>query len=145
MAEARVNNQGYPYVDNIEDKVTVAALRVLWDTTRFIQSNANSELRGLIGVRSEIPTNLSPTEAGKLFYSTDFDRTFRWSGSVWQDAPGQPTRYQIAFFRPEFPPSIGWARCDGSRATVTQSNGTVTQLTMPIVPALNGLLAWMRV
>lgn len=73
---------------------------------------------------------LTTDDAGYLFASTDFARVFRWSGSVWADAPGDPPRYMIAFF--QVAPSTGWALCDGSSVTVsTSGGGTVGSVTIP--------------
>ena len=87
--------------------------------------------RGTIVVDQK-PT-LTTADAGYLFHATDFDRVYRWSGSAWADAPGQPRRGMLAHF--EDAPGTGWAACDGS--TVTASTGTGGTASKGL-PSLNG-------
>lgn len=76
------------------------------------------------------PGSLGTDDAEFLFYSTDFDRTYRWTGSAWADAPGEPPRRMIAFF--ETAPSTGWRLCDGTASvTITTATGGTTTLTVP--------------
>lgn len=78
------------------------------------------------------PADLTPNDVGFLFDSTDFARVYRWSGTVWLDAPGQPNRGFIEGFVQTPDPIVGWHLCDGTAAVViSKSNGTTTTITVP--------------
>ncbi len=88
-------------------------------------------MRGTLGPDTK-PTNLTTADTHFLFFSTDYFRAYRWTGSAWEDAPGAPTRFMIAFFGGTPTPITGWQLCDGS--TVTRSNstgGTTASFTVP--------------
>ena len=71
------------------------------------------------GTLANITTSLGTDDEGYVYHATDFDRTYRWSGSAWADVPGGETRLQIVYFNTS--PAAWWALCDGS--TVTRSTG----------------------
>lgn len=77
------------------------------------------------------PTGLTTSDVGYLFHSTDYNRTFRWDGSAWTDAPGAPPRHQITHFFVAPSPSAGWQLCDGSTVNRTATDGTLTAVTVP--------------
>lgn len=77
------------------------------------------------------PADLNPYDVGFLFYATDFARTFRWNGTAWEDAPGAPARFQLAFFTATPSPSAGWGLCDGGSVTRSTTTGGTTSLTTP--------------
>lgn len=72
---------------------------------------------------------LTAADVGFVFQSTDFDRLYVWTGAAWADAPGEPTRFQIAFF--QVTPGTGWALCDGSATTASTAGGSTTPFTTP--------------
>lgn len=74
----------------------------------------------------EKPT-LTTNDVGYLFHSTDFNRLYRWSGTAWADAPGQPARYAVHWFTVAPDPITGWALLDGSTVDVSTKIGGVTE------------------
>lgn len=95
-------------------------------------SNAWKLLAGwgepLAGALSSI---ISPStdDVGFLYRATDFDRVYRWTGSAWQDAPGQPRRGMMVFATADL--GTGWHVCDGSSVTGSTSSGGTTSVTLP--------------
>jgi hypothetical protein len=73
---------------------------------------------------------LTADDAGYLCAVTDYDRLYRWSGSGWEDAPGQPTRGLIAYFAGTGP-GPGWALCNGSGASMSTASGGTSGVTTP--------------
>jgi hypothetical protein len=75
---------------------------------------------------------LTTSDTGYRFRSTDFAREYRWTGSAWEDAPGQPARGQIVHFpitiHADFAPGTGWQLCDGTGGVTrsTPTGGTTT-------------------
>jgi len=83
---------------------------------------------------ANITGSLGAQDVGYLFYSTDYDRVFRWNGSAYEDAPGQPARGMIVYFDYTNLPmqvATAWALCDGSSATRSVVNGTTASYTTP--------------
>lgn len=104
------------------------------------------------------PADLGTEDTGFLFYSTDYYRTFRWTGSAWEYAPGERLFREISFY-PGTVPS-GWAVCDGGSVTTTTATAGTSSFTTPdltgqflkggtysgsvvsaVAPALSGTLA----
>lgn len=75
-------------------------------------------------VIANLPADLTAGDTGYLFFATDFDRLYEWTGSAWQDAAGQPSREQVVFFNTTTVP-VGWALCDGATVTISLPDGTV--------------------
>lgn len=83
--------------------------------------------------------NQKPTlvagDVGFLFGSTDFSRIYKWSGSAWEDAPGQDARGYVQFhdvtLHAAFAPGAGWQLCDGSSVTRSAPDGSTTSVTVP--------------
>ena len=79
---------------------------------------------------------LGAGDAGAIFWANDFDRAYNWTGSVWEDEPGQPERGTIAVsaavsLAGALAASPGWALCDGSTVTGSTSTGGTTSVTTP--------------
>lgn len=124
----------------VADKTIQLALRILHDLRRILERKTLPQ-RGTLNP-DQRPSNVNPLQAGVLFYATDFDRVFRWNGSTWEDAPGQPARGMVAFFLVD--PGTGWAACDGGVLNMTNSAGEVVGGVAPVVEALSGLSPWVR-
>jgi hypothetical protein len=75
------------------------------------------------------PTTLTAKDAGFLFHSTDYLRTWRWTGTAWTYADGQKEAHEIIVYPGAVP--AGYALCDGSAVTVTLSDATTTSFTTP--------------
>jgi hypothetical protein len=73
---------------------------------------------------------LNTDDTGFRFHSTDFEREFRWSGLIWEDAPGEPARQQIVFYQAT-PDRAGWAPCNGATTSLSTSGGDVVAFTPP--------------
>jgi hypothetical protein len=81
------------------------------------------------GDLATIPTGLTLADAGYLFEATDFKRVFRWTGTAWEYAPGQPIKGEIV--ASDADPLTGWALCDGSVVTRTKPDATTESFTTP--------------
>lgn len=86
----------------------------------------------MFGIHQDVIAN-KPTlvtgDAGYLFAATDYARVYRWSGSAWADAPGEPARDEVAFFA--VAPGTGWRVCDGSSVSKSTSTAGTTSVTLP--------------
>lgn len=78
-----------------------------------------------------LPPSVSPVarDAGFRYRSTDFDRVYRWTGSAWEDAPGEPRRGMMVFAMGAL--GTGWVSCDGSSVTGSTASGGTTAVTVP--------------
>ena len=140
------NSGSYPFQQLIKDQSTNQALKHAFDRINTLESQQKGPVRGSLNPDQK-PTNLGTTNAGVLFYSTDFDRTFQWTGTGWIDAPGSPQRGQTAPFLSSSPPSIGWAPCDGTQVTGSTSSGGTQLVQTPMLNPSNiatGLNTWVR-
>lgn len=102
---------------------------VLWYSTGTVWVYVAGQMRGTLSP-NEKPTGLGTDDVGYLFLSTDFDRAYRWDGSAWADAPGEPTRGMVAYFMSGLVPAVGWALCDGSSVTRSTPTGGTTSLSL---------------
>lgn len=69
------------------------------------------------------------TSVGFRFESTDYARQYRFSGSVYADADGQPTRGMVSYFASTLTPlgvGVYWVVCDGTTVTRSKGDGTTT-------------------
>lgn len=75
---------------------------------------------------------LTSNDTGYRFRSTDFAREYYWTGSAWDDSPGQPARWVVAFSVVNGSLGTGWHKLDGT-ASVPYSNadGTTGTTTLP--------------
>lgn len=77
--------------------------------------------------------SLGAGDAGYIGWVTDFGHAVRWTGAVWEFAPGDPgngffQHYAIA------PQAVGWQECDGTATTYLTVGGatlTATAITPP--------------
>lgn len=147
MAKKKLTAADYPFVDQIQDQMAMTAVRITNDKLASLADSA-VPVEGRLNP-DERPSPLDQRAAGLLFYSTDFARVFRWTGSAWEDAPGQPERNQVGWFAPAGPPDTiltmaGWASCNGKTVQQTSSDGALKTLQTPTIPAANGLVAYIR-
>lgn len=115
------------------------------DRNYVVWGSDGSSWRYLAGVQSgtldpDMKPTLTTADAGYLFASTDFDRVYRWSGSAWADAPGQPTRGMIVYFEDDLLPGAWWALCDGSTVDRSTTTGGTNSLTLPDLTTDNRFL-----
>ena len=75
------------------------------------------------------PSDLGTNDARFIFYSTDFDHAYRWTGSAWILAPGEDTPGRIAFYT--IAPGTGWQLCDGTSTTRSTTVGGTAAVTVP--------------
>lgn len=132
----------YPGIAEIADIKIRTALRLIWDRISGIVSNTFGPRTGTLNP-DQRPV-LTTTDVGAVFAATDYNRRFRWSGSAWEDDPQAPARYQITYFLAGQVPGIGWVRCDGSAVNASTSDGRTVYFETPVIPALNGQPAWIR-
>lgn len=81
------------------------------------------------------PTDLGTADLNFQFRATDYGRTWRWTGSVWErEDPGDPsTRVELLAIAP----GIGWKLADGTGNPVTYSTATAGTATLTL-PDLRG-------
>lgn len=78
------------------------------------------------------------TSVGFRFFSTDFDREYRFDGVAYADSPGQPMRGQIVYFTSGILPGTGWALCDNTAGVArSTSTGGTTTFTTPDITTNN--------
>ncbi len=147
MPKKKPTAADYPFVDQIQDPQAQTAVRITNDKLASLADGA-IPIEGRLAP-DERPSPLDSRAAGLLFYSTDFARTFRWNGTRWEDAPGQPERGLVGWFAPPGPPDAtlvlpGWASCNGKQVQQTSSDGSLKALQTPAIPASNGLVAYIR-
>ena len=138
------NSQSYPALERIIDEPTRAALRLTYDRINEVRNTVLQPLRGTLSP-DEKPRGLGQQEAGKLFYATDYNRSYRWTGIAWEDAPGTPSRNSVLWFVDNPNPPIGWVPCDGNRYARSTSDGRTEVFLAPLVADSNGQKAWIRV
>lgn len=136
------NSLGYPGISSIKDASLVTALRLLWDTLYKVQTLAKGPIEGTLNPDQK--PRLGPADVGTLFYSTDYNRLYRWTGTSWLDDPTAPPRFEVTRFFGAPEPATGWVPCDGRQTLVTTSAGTTTYFQVPVIPAEAGLVAYLR-
>lgn len=110
------------------------------DGTFYLESDRNALYVTLSGVWTYLlgcyrdtlgnkPADLGATDAGFLFYATDYAHTWRWTGSAWEYAPGDRASGEFAYFMAD--PGTGWRLCDGATVTRTKSDATTASVTLP--------------
>ena len=95
-------------------------------------ANAWVYLSGILrGAYATISTlGLGSNDAGFLFHSTDYLHAHRWTGTVWQFAPGDPGSRFIVLS--ENAPLGGyWQVCDGTTVAVATSAGATQNVATP--------------
>lgn len=118
----------------------LAAGTLFWETDRtalyVVGAGSAWLLVGNMALATTLPItdpgDLTPGDAGFLVRATDFDREYRWDGTAWEDAPGQPQRGMIAYFSDDVlpTPATAWQLMDGSVADISEPDGTVTTVTV---------------
>ena len=136
------NNQTYPELNNIKDPAAARVIRTTFDILRNLQDNAKGPSEGTIN--PDTKPRYGAQDVGRLFYATDFNRIFKWTGTSWTDAPGQDTRGRVSFFPPNTNPGVGWARCNSNNVFSSTPLGNVTKINVGNYPTTNGLIAWIR-
>lgn len=137
------NPLSYPGLGQVRDSVISTALRFLWDTVYKVQSIAAGPTEGTLS--PDMKPRLGLGDAGTLFYSTDFNRLYRWTGSAWQDDPTAPSRFQVTYFAAPPEPGVGWIPCDGRTTLCSTSSATTTYFQVPVIPVSAGNQAYIRV
>ena len=93
------------------------------------------------GAMVDQPT-LSPGDAGFIFSVSDYNHRVRWSGSIWEWAPGDPGNDRIELLRAA-PVGNGWQLCDGTATDFLTVGGaalTTTNFTTPNISGNPGYL-----
>jgi hypothetical protein len=76
------------------------------------------------------PTGLGTDDTGFLFWSTDYEHLYRWTGAAWDYAPGDQGSGFIQLDTAA--PTTGvWALADGSGTTRSTATGTLSAFTTP--------------
>ena len=101
--------------------------------TWFLLEGWGGPAQGTISPDTKPTALLTANDVGFRFYSTDFDREYRWTGAAWADAPNQPQRGLIAYFEASLPPGTGWAQCIGIAGNRSNSAGGTTPYVSPTI------------
>lgn len=133
----------FPGLEAIKDQPTKQAVRLIWERIAVIETLAKGPTEGTLSPDTK-PANLSLVDAGTLFFSTDFNRMYRWTGSSWTDDATAPARFDVSFFASPPEPAVGWLRCDGRSGNRSTSTGGIAFYETPVIPVLYGLLAYIR-
>ena len=131
-----------PYLTQI-----LAKDQAIGQAFRFLGDQISKLTRGAtIGtlVPDQKPVGLGLKNESAEFFATDYARLYRWTGTVWEDSPDAPARFQIVLFAQAPEPPIGWAPCDGRRVTRSTSTGGITSYTTPVRPVSDNLVFWVR-
>ena len=137
--------QNYPGVDQVQDSAAKAAFRFVWDRIASVVAQTFGPTQGTL-LPSTLPQNLGIRDVGFIFYATDFNRRYQWTGTAWTDDPASPERYEVTkfLFDREPQPLTGWARCDGSTVNFSTAAAGVEKIATPVIPVEAGLRAWVR-
>lgn len=78
-----------------------------------------------------LPAGLGVAQTNLIAYELTYFHSYRWTGTVWTFAPGDPgSKYIVA--TPTAAPKGGkWQLCDGSAVQVSNGDGTTTSVTTP--------------
>ena len=136
------NDQTIAGIQQIKDGATARAIRFIWDQLQSLTKAVKQTRQGTLNPDQR--PRLSPAEAGTEFFSTDFNRAYRWTGSRWEDAPSAPARWQVSTFARPPEPSVGWILCDGRSGNISTSAGGTTYVSTPSIPVFNGLSSYLR-
>lgn len=93
-------------------------------------------------VLADQPT-LGAGDAGYVAFVSDYGHFVRWTGSVWEFAPGDVGN---GFFRAFAitPQETGWALCDGSASDYLVVGGATLSATAITLPDLEGTAAYLK-
>ncbi len=107
------------------DRTVLYQVRIISDEPQWVY--VAGTMRG--SAVTNKPTDLGAYDAGFLFYAAAYAHTWRWTGSTWQDAPGDRASGEIAWFTVD--PGAGWALCNGTSTFRTLGNATTSAITTP--------------
>lgn len=78
------------------------------------------------------PSDLGGNDVRFEFFSTDFSKFYRWTGSAWERRGDQDPAGMIGVFRVGPAAGIpGWQLCDGSTVDASRDDGTINSITVP--------------
>jgi len=77
------NDKNYPGVSQVKDSAISLLGRLLWDAIYQLQTLSKGPTQGTLS--PDTKPVLGMGDAGVLFYSTDFNRLYRWSGAAWTE------------------------------------------------------------
>ncbi len=90
------------------------------------------------------PLHLGASDAGLLLHVSDYGHLLRWSGTVWELAPGDPGNGFFQDFAVAPPDAAWWQACDGSPTTYLHW-GVAPLDTLPFTtPSLSGSPAYRK-
>lgn len=130
----------------------VNANQLFWETDRqhlFYTAASGSgfvwtvmplgEMRGTLSPDQK-PSDLGTADEGFRFFSTDFFRSYRWTGAAWLDTGDELSRRSIVWFDAAPEPTTGWQLCDGTATTRSTSVGGTAAFTVPDLTTGNRFL-----
>jgi len=137
------NTTALPYVGQIQDSTTRLALQAIWNQLNYLGGQVHGPVVGTLSP-DQRPANLGAKDVGTLFWSTDFNRLYTWTGSNWTDFVGQAQRGMIGFFPTQPDNPAGWALCNGQTVSASTAGGTTTLGQVPTLPQYTGMNPWIR-
>lgn len=114
-----------------------------WIQLLFAQVDTlTTAVNALPGVNVKTYTELNAlglgiSDAGYLAFEPNYGHFLRWTGTVWQFAPGDPGNGYFEDFALA-PQQVGWALCDGSATDYLTVGGVSLSATAITPPNLSG-------
>jgi hypothetical protein len=106
------------------DRTVLYQVRIVGDEPQWVY--VAGTMRNTLAL---IPVDLAAYDAGFLFYGTDYAHTWRWTGTVWEYAPGDRTSGEFAWFAAD--PGTGWKLCNGTSTTRSKTDATTAAFATP--------------
>jgi hypothetical protein len=126
MGQNRITSMADASAD--QDAITLKQLNDAVAKVSKASGRAISAMPSSRGLLSAIPG--APGPAGAVYYATDYQHTYYWTGSAWIYAPGDDGSGFISMYT-EVPNTGFWQVCDGSTVTRSKTNGTTASVTVP--------------
>lgn len=80
---------------------------------------------------ASLPSGLGPAETNLIAYELTYFHSYRWTGSAWTFAPGDPGAKYIVATPTAAPKGGKWQLCDGTAVQVSNGDGTTSSVTTP--------------
>lgn len=123
----------------VPTETPTSASGVSWTWLKFFQGFEQavlSQIAAIVGLtittvtQATLPPSLPASSAGMIYFVSDFNHLLQWDGTKWIWAPGENGSGYISSFLIS-PTGAGWHLCDGSIVHRLNSDGSVSNVTLP--------------